>query len=413
MPRIPIALALLASCGLCTACNVDSPPPSDCKLELSEPPTKCPSALVVALSDYQSTNVALTALDGTTLLSSCVSSASAKPNLSLALSGDVALPSEAPDSREIVLIDRFGTNVITWLDPASGKVRAQLAVGTGFEANAQDYLEIGGDLALVSRFGQNPAPGMQPFDRGGDLLLIDIRTPAIVDSVALAEELPSLSPSPSALTRVGEQVVVGLNRISADFSQMGDARFVAISNQTRQPSWTLDLQGLKNCGKLTLAPSGTLAAVSCTGQYDATSFTYPAAGSDLVLLDVTQQPPREVRRLQLGQKLGVALQPTLTFASERLLLVTTYGDATAPGDRLIAVDLQTDTTTTLAQATQSYVFGAIHCSPGCANQCFLTDAERNGLRRYRIDDEISLSELESAPVEVELGLPPRQIGVLK
>lgn len=411
MPRL--AIALFASSALFVACNVDPPAQTNCKLDLSEPPTKCPSALVIGLSDYQSTNIALAALDGTTLFGSCVSSAAATPKLSLALSGDVALPSEAPESREVVLIDRFGTNVITWLDPASGKVRAQLPVGTGFEANAQDYLEIGSDLALVSRFGKNPTPGMQAFDSGGDLLLIDTRTPAIVASVALAEEVPSLSASPSAITRLGEQVVVGLNRISADFSTMGNARFMALSSQTRQPIWTLELDGIKNCGKLTLSPSGKLAAVSCTGQYDSTSFTYPAAASDIVLLDVTQQPPREVRRLKLGQTLGVALQPNLAFASEQLVVVTTYGDVAAPGDRLVAVDLQTDAVATLAQASTSYVFGGIHCTAGCGNHCLLADAERAVLRRYEVVDATSLAELEAVSVETDIGLPPRQIGVLK
>lgn len=411
MPRL--AFALFASCALFVACNVDERRQTTGGIDFSEPVTNCPSALVIALSDYQSTNVALSALDGTTLLGSFISTAAATPNLSLALSGDVALPSEAPESREVVLIDRFGTNVITWLDAKSGKVRAQLPVGTGFEANAQDYLEIGGGLALVSRFGRNPTPGLQAFDSGGDLLLIDVRTPAIVDSLALAEEVPSLSPSPSAITRLGEQAVVGLNRISADFTQMGNARFVAISSQTRQLSWTLELEGLKNCGKLTLAPSGKLAAVSCTGQYDATTFTYPAAGSDLVLLDITQQPPRELRRLLLGQKLGVALQPNLAFASEQLIVVTTFGDAAAPGDRLVAIDLQTDAVAMLAQASTSYVFGGIHCSAGCSNHCLLADAERAVLRRYEVVDATSLAEVEAVSVETDIGLPPRQIGVLK
>jgi hypothetical protein len=313
----------------------------------------------------------------------------------------------------VVLIDRFGTNVVTWLDPASAKVRAQLAVGTGFEANAQDYLEISAASAVISRFGRNPAPGVQPFDLGGDLLLIDTQTPAIVGSLPLPEEDPTLTPSPGALTPIGEQIIVGLNRISADFARMGNARFVAVSKQTHQVSWMLELEGLQGCGKLVLSPSGKLAATACSGQYDATTFEYPPAASDVALFEVSDDKLRELRRLHLGQALGLALQPQLAFASDQRLLVTTFGTSSIPGDGLFAVDLETTTPTRLASAAKSYTFGGLMCLPDCSKLCLLADAATNVLRRYRIDESSSLSELDSISVESIIGLPPRAIGAIR
>src|ERR1700760_4534210 len=90
-----------------------------------------------------SPQVALGDLDGDTLCGSLISSArSDTSSVALALSGDVVLPSSRPASGRAVLLDRYGTNVVTFLDPSNGSVLSQLPVGTGFEANLQDYVEI-------------------------------------------------------------------------------------------------------------------------------------------------------------------------------------------------------------------------------------------------------------------------------
>jgi len=96
------------------------------------------------------------------------------------------LPATRPASGEVVLIDRFGTNVLTWVDAASGDVRAQLSVGTGYESNPQDYLEIDERYALVSRYGQNQNAGRQPFDRGGDVLVIGCEKMTHIDAARAA-----------------------------------------------------------------------------------------------------------------------------------------------------------------------------------------------------------------------------------
>src|SRR5690606_24167107 len=141
----------------------------------------CPAGAVTLLSDFLSTQVALSSLEGDTLSPSFLSSASTQASgTSHALSGDVVLPRRMPRSFRVVLIDRYGTNVITWADPRSGRVTAQLPVGTGFDSNPQDYLEIDDHLAYVSRFGQNTAPGREAYDEGGDLLIVDTEGPRII-----------------------------------------------------------------------------------------------------------------------------------------------------------------------------------------------------------------------------------------
>lgn len=408
---LSIHSTLFVSLALACACDVQSPHDSTGGVALYDASSGCSRALVITLSDYISTNVALSSLDGTTLSGSFVSTSASTPGLAFALSGDVVVPSDAPTSKRVVLLDRFGTNVITWLDPASAKVLSQLPVGTGFEANAQDYLEIDPSLAFVSRFGSNPQPGRQAFDAGGDLLIIDTKVPAIVDSLALPEADPALSPSPGAMTRVGHHVVVALGRISANFSQVGAARYVGIDPSTRHIDWMLELPGLKGCGKLNLAPSGRVGAVACSGQYDATTFSYPPENSDVVLLDLTASPPTEIRRLGLGKTLGAALQPHVVFASEQMLLTTTYGTG-AVGDALVSVAIDTAVATPVLNTAHSYALGSVACLPNCNDLCFLADAERNVLHRFRVTQATTLEKLDAVPVETEIGLPPRQIGAI-
>ncbi|WP_437873228.1 YncE family protein [Sorangium sp. So ce363] len=393
-------------------CNVDSPPPSTGGVHGGGDGDACESGVVIVTSDYQSTNIAVSALDGTTLSPSFVSSGAAKPGLSLALSGDVDVPGAAPPSGRVVLLDRFGTNVITWMDLETAEVLAQLPVGQGFESNPQDYIEVGADRALVSRYGSNPSPGVEPFDEGGDLLIVDTKEYSIVGRIALPEEEEGLLPRPSGMARVGDDVVVALGRLAADLSTAGEGRFVGVSPEQGAVTWTVDVQGLYGCGRLAVSPSGERLAVACSSRFDAEAMEYDPATSDIVIYDARTSPPEEIERLGVARALGAAVQPTLAFASEDVLLGTAYAGGAFAGDRAFSVSIATGEVTTLAEATQSYAFGGVHCSPGCGDVCLLSDAERSKLRRWKVAANGALEPLEDATVDTEIGLPPRGIGGL-
>ena len=166
----------------------------------SDASTGCPAGVAAVLGDsyYASSQVALLGLDGTVKSASFVSTASTQADqLAFALSGDIALPMTPPASGRVVIIDRLGTDVITWLDPATAHVQAQLAVGTGFDSNPQDYLETAQNRALVSRWGVNDkTPGTQPFDSGNDLLLIDSQALSIQGQVQIPSQ-DNLPPRPA------------------------------------------------------------------------------------------------------------------------------------------------------------------------------------------------------------------------
>ena len=260
------------------------------------------------------------------------------------------MPLVAPASKRVVLIDRYGTNVVTWMNPATASVLAQLPVGTGFQSNPHDYVEVDGAHAFVSRYGTNPNPGVQPFDQGGDLLVIDTTKPAIVGRIAIPEEDPTLQPCPDVMAwlgGVGGEVVLTLGRWSADFSSVGDGRFVGVSPTTQAIDWTVDVTGLQVCGRLAVSPSGAIAAIACSSGKTVTTNTFDPSKSDIVIYDVTTTPPTELRRLGVAVKLGAALQQAIAFASEDAILALTYGGNATTGDTVFAVSATTGDVTPL------------------------------------------------------------------
>jgi hypothetical protein len=312
-----------------------------------------------------------------------------------------------------VIVDRYGTNVVTWLDPETARVLAQLPIGTGFESNPQDYLELDVRRALVSRWDENPAPGREPFDGGGDLLVIDTLAPDIENAIALPrpDEFP---PRPGALVRVGETAVVTLERFGRDFKSAGEAMLVGIDAASETVAWSLVVESAKNCGGLTLSPSGDEAALACTGFIDSDGRAENLDESALIVFDVTREPPRELRRFLARELAGEPLQSEVEFFSETGVLVKTQTEfgGSGRGNRLLSVNLGKGDTATLAEAGSGghgVVFGGLLCTPGCGNVCLLADADRGVLRRWAIEAE-DLEPLRDVRVEDAVGLPPRGLG---
>jgi hypothetical protein len=407
-------LGVLSFGVLLVGCNVANPPRSTggVSFDGGSDGGACERGVVIVASDYNSTNIVISSLEGVTQSASFVSSGAVKPGLALALSGDVDVPVVPPASKRVVIIDRYGTNVLTWMNLADASVIAQLPVGTGFDANPHDYVEVDSTRAFVTRYGTNPTPGQQPFDQGGDVLILDATSFTITGRIAMPEEDPSLQPCPDGMTWIGGDVVVNLQRFSVDFSQVGDGRFVGVSPTTNAVDWTVNITGLQNCGRVAVSPSGKLAAIACSGQENATTHAYNPAGSDIVVYDATTKPPTELKRLGLGTSLNAGIQPSIAFATEDAILAMTYGGNATHGDTSFAVSATTRAVTPLSQETQAYVFGAVHCSPGCGDVCLLSDAEANDLQRWQVASDGGFTALATTTVDPDIGLPPRTIGGL-
>lgn len=380
----------------------------------------CPAGVTVVLSDYVSTQIALSSLAGETLSASFLSSGSTTTDgLAFPLSGDVVVPSSRTASGSVVLLDRSGTNVISWVDPATAEVTAQLEVGTGFESNPQDYLEIGDGLALVTRYGDNTDSGQEDFDAGSDVLVLDLsdaKKPKIVKSVPLpvVEDLP---PRPGQMLRVGDQVIVPLERISNDYATTGEAIYVGIDIAEQKVTWQVTLDGLKNCGRPALSPNGTTLAVGCAGTFDPDGNTV-LSESALVFFEVEEGQLVETNRIEAESLAGEAIQSRVTYATSGVLLLATqtpWGGAT--NNRLLAYDIEADEATELLEASpddmglgKGLVYSGITCSPGCSDTCLMVDGDEGVLQRVKIASDGSVELLEPIEVEDKVGLPPAGIG---
>jgi hypothetical protein len=378
---------------------------------------ECPAGVVAILSDYLSTQVALLAPDGTPASESFISSGSTKASqLAAPLSGDVVAPSNRSASDEVVLVDRYGTNVVSWVDERTARVRAQLPIGTGFESNPYDYLELEDGRAYIARFGENQRPGGEPFDQGGDLLVLDPKLPEIVGRVELRAEGDPLPARPVALAPVGELVWVSLAKRSIDFEVQGDSELVGVDPASDSVVFRHTLEGLRGCGRAALSPSRDIVAIACTGQIDFDGNPEDPARSGVVLLDVTLAPPSEIRRFDAYEALGAPPQSDLEFASAGVLLGKSQTPLGGTGNnRLFSLDLETSRFEILREASSTddglgfgLAFGGLYCNARCSSVCLLADIEAGLIRRF--DGEDGLAELKPVRVGASSGLPPVGLG---
>ncbi|MBT9554504.1 MAG: hypothetical protein IV100_00690 [Myxococcales bacterium] len=368
-------------------------------------------SLALIATDYASTSVALLNRDGTLCVEPLLHSGSASAGVVTALSGDVVLPSHpSPDGR-LLLIDRYPNAVLTWIDTETNAV-AQTSVATGFASNPHDALTVLGEL-LVTRSAQNPSPGQEPFDGGGDVLILSGTPPAPVARIGLEALADSgFDPKPSAMAPVADdRVAVGLAHLSRDFAQGGPGRLAVVDASARQVVASVALEGLTNCGSVTRRSAGAVVVV-CSGVFQQPPRRDRSA---LLVVSVGESDATVSARWDAESLAGDALAFGTTLLSETTALVPVFGDlGTGSRDRLIRVDLDTGDATDLGIESAAFELGSPFWVP--ADRLLLVpDADRRTPRllRYRLPNDTSVPEpLEPLTVTPQSGLPPRHLGAL-
>jgi len=347
-------------------------------------------------------------LQGDPLSESFLSSGSAPAGISAALSGDVVLPLQTPPSGRVVLLDRQNAT-ITWADPLTAAVTGQMSVATGFPSNPHDYCEVGGNKAYVSRYQSNPNPGQHPMDEGGDLLIVDTVQRKATGSVALPADAPR-RPFPDRIVVSGSVAIVALHLFEPGYRNPADGKLVGVSVDTDAIVWTVDLRGLSNCSGMAVAPSATRLAISCTGGLqDPVQVAMQHSG--VVLVDLTQQPPVQLRSYPANSALGAVIGPSLGFLSETLLITKTYGDANAgTGDQIVALDTVSGEMQIAGQTHSPFMLGDVRCGAACKAPCLVADAEQGALRRFRIASGPWPDSMIDVKVDTLTGMPPRYLG---
>jgi hypothetical protein len=420
-----------------SGCNVPEPPaaigslpldaeapPGDAAIPLDGGAVRaCGRGIVVVESDYASTNVALLREDGLVHSESIASSATASVGLTAPLSGDVVVPTMRVQGKEIVLIDRDpGASRLVWVDIEKIGRRELSVGGSGFYADPYDFVQFSATKAYVTRFGSNPVPGQQPFDRGSDLLVVDPSVPRIVASIDMT---PALGADASrVLPRPGQVVVVGarafvllgalpLNVLAIDVNI--PSRLVTMDTTTEEIMDVLVVEGLANCTGIALSPTGQELSVLCSGKINDLAPSDPV-GSGIARVDLTSAP--RVVKTWKGRELGPGpVGFHADYAAPSALVFETLGykptDGSAAQDDTVArLDLETGSVETiLKSAGEAFTLGGIACDALC-RVCFAADAKRQGgvVHRFAVDEQGHLGDDRAIKVETRIGLPPRYLG---
>ncbi|MBN1610275.1 MAG: hypothetical protein JW940_26845 [Polyangiaceae bacterium] len=378
----------------------------------------CGRGFVVASSDYQSVNVSLLGLDGEVLSTSLISSGSKKPGLSAALSGDVVLPTERAAGDRIVLIDRYPTAVLTWVDLRTAAVPAQLSVATGFASNPHDYVELSAHKAYVPRFEPNYASGNEPFDAGNDVLVIDPSVPKITGRIDLLVAMAGVNraylPRADRALLAGTRLVVVLGGYTADFLDTVASRIVVIDTGTDTIVQTFVLEGFHGCSGLAASPERDELAVACSGNWGGTNVS-DLASSGIARVSLGSEL-EEIARYPAAQFGEGAVGSSISYAGRTTLLFTTYGrfatgDVEAADDTLVELELETDGHEVLLRsADQPFTLGDVRCDSAC-QVCYVTDAAQNGgvVHRFEV---VGGRVRHHGTIEIadSVGLPPRHLG---
>ena len=326
--------------------------------------------------NFQTSSVTFLDLDGKVTKKDCITSATAAPGATAALSGDVVLPSWPQANNEVVLIDQTA-GVLSWLDPTSCAVKRQLDVSTGFISNPHDVIAVATNKSYVTRFNPNAAAGKKPFDGGNDILIIDPSKPAItgrIDMTSYATQLAgtTIYSRPDRAIVADGKLYVTLANLSADSLTTGPARIVIIDVQTDKVTGTIDIPTLNNCTSPVYIADKHLLDISCQGAF--ADPTTQVSQSGLVTIDVSQSPPAITHTVS-ATKYNEAVNSYSALARDGALgfVVLAGVSSLKTVDTIITVDTATDAATTLKAASSTFVYGTALVDP-VKQHVLVTDA---------------------------------------
>lgn len=412
----PLSLAFAAWSICCEPSPANSTGGTDVSEVFGADGRSCGRGITVSMTDYESSNVALISLDGSVLSSRFISSGSTDTRLSAPLV-EAVFPS-GKMQREIVVLDRFPASVLTFVDPASARVKSQISLRTGFDANPQDFLDLGDGRALVSRLEKNPTPGREPFDGGDDILWLDLDESSVVGRIDLSQVTDSETgrARPSRMVRAGDTVFVSLTGHDATFRQAAIGRVLALDAESGAIVGVHEIAETKNCVGLALSPSGNELAVACSDLINEANASAPPH-SAIVTLSFSREGDevawQEAFRIHASALSWGPFTDSIAYADEDLLVVGLYGalegeDAGRP-DRIVSLSPSTGETGVLLESGgEPFTLGDIRCVEPCG-VCFVADAGRGVIHRFGVG-EGELSEPTAHVIESDIGLPPRGLG---
>ncbi|MDH3653887.1 MAG: hypothetical protein OEN21_06445 [Myxococcales bacterium] len=385
----------------------------------------------VLSSDFSSSSIAMLDADFVAIDESWLSSGTTYPGLVATLSGDVVLPNRQAGDGTVAVIDRFFTDVVTRFFVPSGNLNGQLRTqgdtgDSGFSSNPQDFIFVDSDSAWVPRYESNLNPAAIPENQGNDLLEVN---PSDMSATGGRIDLSSLDTTatagtgdeavevavfarPSRGVLVGSTIVVGLDRISANFDAAGPG-MVAVVDLEDESVVGLELPGLKSCGRTVPVPGEpSKLVVACVG------FAQPfgdepqvRASSGIALLDVGEDGVaiEEVWRMADYPMSAIAVNAVIAIDAQRVLGVAS-GDFAEVSDRLYLLDMASGAQELVHESTSSFVIGEPAYDPQ-SEMLYVPDAAENAVLEFAADQG-GFVEVGSSTIAPGIGLPPTKVYLL-
>lgn len=410
MSRRLLVLSLLAACGD----NAKLDPTPDAAVDPTPDagpgdPVAPGAGFAVVNSNFTSSSISLLDASGTVVKADCINSGSKPPGVTLALSGDVSLPTWPVPGNPVVALDR-ANGTVTWLEAATCAVQHQLDVSTGFYANPHDLIAVSATKAYVTRYELNATPtaAAGDFDEGDDVLIIDPSVPAVkgridLSSYAVAANGTKIQARPDRARLVNGKLYVVLNDINGGFDVLTHGRVVIIDTATDKVTGMVDLPALVNCGHIGYIEAKQQLVVTCAGDYMAADASLT---SGIAYIDVaTGAEAGHVLAAAFGGR-PIGAYSGLANDGSVGYVVTPGDDPAPPTDKLWRLDVAAGTGSKLADSTASFTFGSVVIDP-VHKRMYLTDANKATPRVHVYEDGALKVSL---PVDTAHSLPPREMA---
>lgn len=377
--------------------------------------------LAIVLSDYASSAIVVVD-ERDRVLGPFIDSGSRPPGIVATLSGDVVLPRRAPDPRQLVLLDRYQTDVLTAIpfEAPEALVQRDLRGGrtSGSSPNPQDVLALPDGRWLVSRHNPAEDPDAPALARGNDVAVLDAASHELADRFELGADVTRegvtyfARPAGLALMHDGEapRVLVGLARLSSLVLRLTGPGAVALLDADTGSTAVLELEGLSNCLEVASLPTDDAHAfVLCRGD----AFGEDESRGGLVEVAIVDHALAELRRFAVST--DPALPPPsnglVVLDARRIAYVSSGSVREGRTDRLVVLDLDEGAAREIAESSPTPFElgdGVLDVERG---ELLVPDGNLRAIRRF------DASELrEGEPLALGgacLRLPPRQVTLTR
>jgi len=385
----------------------------------------------VLSSDFSSSSIAMLDEDFAILDESWLNSGTTYPGLVATLSGDVVLPNRQAGDGTFAVIDRFFTDVVTRFFVPSGNLNGQVRthgdVGdSGFSSNPQDFIFVSEDSAWAPRYESNLNLSAPPENQGNDLIEVNPAdmslTGARIDLSSLDTTVTAMTPDgavevdvfarPSRGVLVGSTIVVGLDRISANFDAAGSG-MVALVDLEDESVAGVELPGLQSCGNTLPVPGApSKVVVACVG------FAVPfgdepqvRASSGIALLDVGESGVTiELLWRVADHPMGAIAVNSVAVIDEQRVVGVATGDFETTLDELYLIDLVTGKQELIHDSAGSFVIGLSAYDPD-SEMLYVPDTAENAVWKFAVDED-GFVEVGSTEIAPSLSLPPTKVYLL-